>query len=478
MEVEDILKRWTEYIKELYEDEQEVIHLELDEQGPEIMKEEIRAAVNKMKKGKAIGKNGIAVEMMEALGEKGLEIIKDIANKIYFAGILPEQMIETVMIPIPKVAGTRKCEQHRTISIINHTAKIILRVIIERMRSKIRPEISEEQFGFVKNSGTINAIFVLNRLIENALEIGKDVYLCFIDSEKAFDKVRNVELMRILKNIGIDGKDLRLIETLYRKQRVAVRIEDKLTEWTKIKRGVRQGCCMSPDFLNLYAEVIIREIKEEDGIKIAGKNINNIRYADDTVLIADSEEKLQTLLQRVNNESELKGIKINIKKTKVMVVSKRDHNQRMDIKLSNKDIEQVKEFAYLGSNISFDGRNDKEIRRRIAIANQSLEKIKKLITNSKISIDIRKRFVKCYVWSTLLYGCELWNINKESRRKLEAMKMRIWRGMLKVSWTQRVTNEEIMRRVKTKRELMTSICKRQLKFVGHIERKGGLNQYV
>ena len=273
----------------------------------------------------------------------------------------------------------------------------ILRVIIEGMRSKIRPEISEEQFGFVKNSGTINAIFALNRLIENALEIGKDIYLCFIDYEKAFDKIRHVELMRILKNIGIDGKDLRLIETLYRKQRVAVRIEDKLTEWTKIKKGVRQGCCMSPDFFNLYAEVIIREVKEEDGRKIAGKNINNIRYADDTVLIADSEEKLQNLLQRGNKESELKGIKINIKKTKVLVVSKRDHNQRMDIKLSNKDIEQVKDFIYLESNLSCDGRNDKEIRRRIAIANQSFEKIKKLITNSKISIDIRKKFVKCYV---------------------------------------------------------------------------------
>ena len=125
MEMEDILKGLTEYIKELYEDEQEVIDLELDEQEPEIMKEEIRAARN----------------MLESLGEKSLEIIKDIANKIYSRGILSEQMIETVMIIIPNVAGTRKCEPHRTISVINHMAKIILRVIIERMRSKIRPKI-------------------------------------------------------------------------------------------------------------------------------------------------------------------------------------------------------------------------------------------------------------------------------------------------------------------------------------------------
>ena len=98
--------------------------------------------MNRMKKRKAIGKDEIAVDKLESLGEKGLEIIKDIANKIYNTGILPEQMIETVMITIPKVAGTLKFEQHRTISIINQMAKIILRVIIERMRSRIRPEIS------------------------------------------------------------------------------------------------------------------------------------------------------------------------------------------------------------------------------------------------------------------------------------------------------------------------------------------------
>ena len=142
MEMDDILKRWTEDIKELYEDEQEVMDLELDEQGPEIMKEEIRAAMNRMKKGKAIGKDGIAVEIPESLGEKGLEIIKEVANKIYKTRIVPEQLIEKVIITIPKVAGKLKCEQYRTINIINHMAKIILRVVIERMRSKIRPEIS------------------------------------------------------------------------------------------------------------------------------------------------------------------------------------------------------------------------------------------------------------------------------------------------------------------------------------------------
>ena len=157
------------------------------------------------------------------------------------------------MIKIPKVEGTLKCEQHRTISIINHITKIILKVITERIRSRIRPEIAEEQFGFVTNSRTTNAIFTLNRIIENAIQLQKNVYLCFVDYQKAFDKVRHNELMNTLKQIGVDGKDLRLIKNIYEMHRVALQLGGELTDWIDIKRGVRQGCVKSPDLFNIYA---------------------------------------------------------------------------------------------------------------------------------------------------------------------------------------------------------------------------------
>ena len=125
------------------------------------------------KNGKAVGADGMAKEMIESLGEKWLDIVTEIASKIYEKGATPSQMRDTIMIKVAKVEGTLKCKQHRTISIMNHIAKIILRVITERIRSKIRPEIAEEQFGFVANSGTTNAIFTLNRLIENAIKVQK-----------------------------------------------------------------------------------------------------------------------------------------------------------------------------------------------------------------------------------------------------------------------------------------------------------------
>ena len=322
MDSAEVKAGWEEYIKELYDDTREQIVCETNNEGPEILKEEIRKAMKNMKNGKVIGTDGIAKEMIEALGEKGVDILTEIANKIYENGATPNQMRETSMINIPKMEGTLKCEQHRTISIINHITKIIFKVITERIRSRIRPEMAEEQFGFVANSGPTNAIFTLNRIIENAIQVQKNVYLCFVDYEKAVDKVRHNELMNILRQIGVDGEDLRLIKNIYEMQGVALQLGGELTDWIDIKRGVRQGCVMSPDLFNIYAEFIMRNI-EEEGIRVGGKNMNNIRYADDTVLLADSEEKLKALVQKVSEHSEAMGIKINRKKTKPMVITKK-----------------------------------------------------------------------------------------------------------------------------------------------------------
>ena len=133
-------------------------------------------------------------------------------------------------------------------------------------------------------------------LAERCIEMQKDLYLCFIDYSKAFDKVRHEKLFNILEHLDIDENDIRVIRNLYWDQSAAVRIGGELSEYKLIKRGVRQGCVMSPDLFNIYSEMILRNLENYPVVKINGENINNIRYADDTVLIADSEENLQRLL--------------------------------------------------------------------------------------------------------------------------------------------------------------------------------------
>ena len=118
-------------------------------------------------------------------------------------------------IAIPRKIGTVACDQHRTISLMSHLTKVMLRVLMNRIRNKILPEMSETQFGFMTDRGTINAIFSLRTLMERAIEIQKDLYLCFIDFSKAFDKVKLSDLFDILLKHNCDGKDLSVIKNLY-----------------------------------------------------------------------------------------------------------------------------------------------------------------------------------------------------------------------------------------------------------------------
>ena len=174
MDKEKILERWSEYIQELFEDERKDIKvMKSNFAGPTIMKDEVRAAIQNMKGGKATGPNNIAIEQIEALEEFGISKITILLNEIYDTGHIPKDMLKSVFIALPKKAGATQCEFHRTISLMSHVTKILLRIVMMRVRNKIRPEIAEEQCGFVEGKGTPNAIFMLRTIIERTLEIQK-----------------------------------------------------------------------------------------------------------------------------------------------------------------------------------------------------------------------------------------------------------------------------------------------------------------
>ena len=149
----------------------------------------------------------------------------------------------------------------------------------------------------------------------------KNIYFCFIDYAKAFDCVVHNKLWKILKEMGIPDHLTCLLRNLYAGQETTVRIGHGTTDWFQIGKGVHGGCILSPYLFNLYAEYIMRNAGLEEaqaGIKIAGRNINHLRYADNTTLMAESEEELKSLLMKVKEESEQVGLKLNIQKTKIM----------------------------------------------------------------------------------------------------------------------------------------------------------------
>ena len=182
-------------------------------------------------------------------------------------------------------------------------------------------EIPDAQAGFRKGRGTRDQIANICWIIEKVREFQKNIYFCFIDYAKAFGCVDHHKLWKILQEMGIPDHLTCLLGNLYAGQETTVRIGHGTTDWFQIGKGVRQGYILSPCLFNVYAEYIMRNSgldEAQAGIKISRRNINNFRYADDTTLMAESEEELKSLLMKVKEESEKVGLKLNIQKTKIM----------------------------------------------------------------------------------------------------------------------------------------------------------------
>jgi len=202
--------------------------------------------------------------------------------------------------------------KHCTIALISHASKVMLKILQARLQQYMNHELPDVQPGFRKGRGPRDQIANIHGIIKNARKFQKNIYFCFIDYAKAFDCVDHNKLWKILKEMGIPDYLTCLLRNLYADQEATVRTGYGTTDWFQIGKGVHQGCILSPCFFNLYAEYIMRNAGLDEaraGIKIARRNINiNLKYADDTTLMAESKE-LKSLLMKVKEESEKSWLK-------------------------------------------------------------------------------------------------------------------------------------------------------------------------
>ena len=280
----------------------------------------------------------------------------------------------------------------------------------------------------LEGRGTRGQIANIRWIIKKARGYQKNI--CFIDYTKAFDCVDHNKLWKILKEMGIPDHLTCLLRNLYAGQKATVRTRHGTTNQFQIRKGVHQGCILSPSLFNLYAEYIMWNVRLDEaqtGIKIAGRNINNLRYADDTTLMAESEEELKSLLMKVKEKSEKVGLKLNIQKTK-FTASGPITSWQMD----EETMETVTDFIFLGSKITTDGDWSHEIKRHLLLGRKTMTNIDSIL-KSRTKVHL----VKAMVSPVVMHECESWTIKKSECRWIDAFELWCWRKLLWVPWTAR-----------------------------------------
>ena len=490
-ESNDIMYRWTEYCKELYnyqiKPDTNIIKNQQNTIRPEpsplpVLKEEVTEAIHSLPDNKSPGLDNIPSELIKHGGDELNKVLTTICQKIWQTKQWPTLWTQSLIIPLPKKANARQCQNHRTISLISHPSKVILRIILNRLKHEIEEHLAEEQAGFRPGRSTIEQIFNCRLIMEKHSQHQRILFHNFIDFKKAFDRVWHDGLWYTLRHFGIEEGLVQTIEALYRESSSAVHINNQTGPAFKTTVGVRQGCLLSPALFNIFLEqIMINTLHNfESTISVGGRTISNLRFADDIDLLAGSNAELQELTNRLVGSAEAYGMELNKDKCKVMSNSK--DNIRTNITMQGEQLEEVDSFKYLGAILTKDGRSTSEIRTRIAMAANALARLDEIWKSKEIWFPTKFKLYKTLVLSIFLYGCETWTLTAETTKKIQAFENKCLRRLLGISWKDHKTNEHVHDQVTLLagpyEKLLQIVKRRKLTWFGHISRHDSMAKEI
>ena len=487
-----VMDRWSEYFNQLLNVEDGRIAELTDPRvygvdqnmriQMEVNVEDVRKAVKKLKKGKAPGVDGITSEMLCFGGDSVLEWLTRVCKVCLIEGVVPKDWQRGIIVPLYKGKGDRgECKNYRGISLLSIPGKVYGRILIERVRMMTEGKIGEEQCGFRNGRGCIDQVYTLKQLSEKYVGKRKDLYVAYMDLEKAYDRIDREAMWSVLSMYGINGDLLRAIQSLYAESEACVRVCREEGEWFGVKVGLRQGCVMSPWLFNMFMDGVMREVREKAGDIGASMwdarrkcewKVEWMMFADDTVLVGDSEQKLQRLVKEFGSVCKRRKLSINVGKSKVMRIGKNREENEMNIRLNNSRMEEVESYRYLGVDVSSDGRMSEEVGHRIGEARKASGALQKLWKNRRMSREAKVGMYEGIVEPSLLYGCEAWVMNVRERRKVEAVEMSCLRNICGVRRVDRISNVEIRRRCGKNVGVGERMDRGVLRWFGHVERMG------
>ena len=284
------------------------------EHEPEILRSEVEASLKSAKTGKAPGIDGISIEIIKAAGEAGVELLWRVCRAVWKDGIAPMVWRHSIIIPIWKRKGDRReCSQYRGISLLSQSSKVFARILEKMIRYIVEPQLSENQFGFRKNKGCSD----VKTTTREAHWVEQTTLYGFHRSRESIrSSSKSRTLWKCLTERGILGNLLRAIPSLCLCSQAAVRTREGETYWFEVKCGLRQGCVLSPLLFIIFIENIMKQANQE------ANSIEELMLADDLVLIAGDQIRLQEKVSNIELQCKKYGIRVSQEKTEVMVTSR------------------------------------------------------------------------------------------------------------------------------------------------------------
>ncbi|GKD38477.1 retrovirus-related pol polyprotein LINE-1 [Tanacetum coccineum] len=403
---EDIRKRWGEYFQSLFNESPPIEgrperrgdvgsarhQMHYDCYYSRINQGEVRVALQRMGRNKAVGPDQIPIEAWRCLEDEGVKWLTCLFNKIFLGAKMPDEWRLSEVIPIYKNKGdVQACSNYRGIKLLSHTMKLWERVIEKRLRRETR--VSENQFGFMPGRSTTEAIHLLRSLMEKYRERQRDLHMAFLDLEKAYDSVPRELLWRTLRDKGTPRRYSRVIKDMYEGVKTRVRTTMGSTEFFQVEVGLHQGSAISPYLFTLILDEISQGIQES----IPWCMI----FADDIVLIAESAEGLNNRIEKWREALEDNGLRVSREKSEYLRCDFGRYevlHQEVGIRIGDRILQPKESFRYLGSVIHRSGRIDEDV--------------------AHVWVAIRL---------AMLYGSECWPITKAQANKVEVAELRMLR---------------------------------------------------
>ncbi|RZB42155.1 Ganglioside-induced differentiation-associated protein 2 [Glycine soja] len=467
----DIKERWRAYFHNLFNDGYGYDSSSLDTREEDrnykyyrrIQKQEVKEALKRMSNGKAVGPDNIPIEVWKTLGDRGLEWLTKLFNEIMRSKRMPEEWRRSTLVPIYKNKGDiQNCANYRGIKLMSHTMKLWERVIERKLRKET--QVTENQFGFMPGRSTMEAIYLLRRVMEQYRMDQQDLHLIFIDLEKAYDRVPREILWKALEKKGVRVAYIRAIQDMYDRVSTSVRTQGGESDDFPITIGLHQGSTLSPYLFTLILDVLTEQIQE-----IAPRCM---LFADDIVLLGESREELNERLETWRRALETHGFRLSRSKSEYMECkfNKRRRVSNSEVKIGDHIIPQVTRFKYLGSVIQDDGEIEGDVNHRIQAGWMKWRKASGVLCDAKVPIKLNGKFYRTAVRPAILYGTECWAVKSQHENKVGVAEMRMLRWMCGKTRQDKIRNEAIRERVGVV-PIVEKMVENRLRWFGHVERR-------